>query len=89
MIYVIVAFVFIIIVVSMLAFMFGKMCRKYKNSYEAERMKFLNLQEEYSKLAEAYRIKKENKEKADEKVSDLHNGTTTADDILPKRKSRV
>ena len=66
-----------------------KLYKKTKTKYEEENLQLAQLQEEYSKLAEAYKIKKENKEKADAEISDLHNGTTTADDILPKRKSRA
>ena len=87
--YVLIFLVVLLAVSIVFTFVFNKMYRKYKNSYEQEKIKYDCLQEEYSKLAEAYRIKKENKEKADEEVADLHNGTTTADDILPKRKSRV
>lgn len=67
---------------------FFKLYRNQKRLYEEEHSRLLLIQEEYSKLAEAYRIKKENKEKADEKISDLHNGTVSADDVLPKRKGR-
>ena len=67
---------------------FRKLYKKYKLAYENEHTQLVNLQQEYSTLVEAYKIKKENKEKADEKISDLHSGTVSADDILPKRKSR-
>lgn len=62
-------------------------CKKYKKKYVLEHEKLLGIQEEYSKLVEAYSIKKKNKEKADEKTSALHNGKLSADDILPKRKN--
>ena len=66
---------------------FGKLYKKYKLAYEQEHEKLLGIQEEYSKLVQAYEIKKKNKEKADEKITDLHNGNLSADDILPKRKN--
>jgi hypothetical protein len=62
------------------------MYRKFKNCYEKEHLKLVNLQEEYSKLAEAYKIKKENKEKADEKISNLHSGDSVANAINILRK---
>ena len=86
MIYVISALVFLVIIAGILAYMFGKMSTKYKKQYEAECVKLACLQTEYEKLAKAYEAKKKNKEKADEKVSDLHSGKLSADDILPKRK---
>jgi uncharacterized membrane protein YgaE (UPF0421/DUF939 family) len=87
--YVLIGLIILIIAGAVTTFIFNKMYRKYKTAYEQEHNKLLGIQEEYSKLAEAYRIKKENKEKADAEISDLHNGVTTADDILPKRKSRA
>jgi hypothetical protein len=86
--YIIIGLIVLVAVLAVVAFVFIKLCNKYKKRYEAERVKHECLQQEYSNLVNAYKIKKENKEKADAKVSDLHNGTTTADDILPKRKSR-
>lgn len=65
----------------------AKLYKKYKLAYEQEHEKLLGIQEEYTKLVQAYEIKKKNKEKADEKISNLHNGKLSADDILPKRKN--
>lgn len=78
----------ITIVSSTMFFVLYKLYRKNRKLYEEEHLQLLQLQEEYSKLAEAYKIKKENKEKADEEISNLHNGTMSADDVLPKRKGR-
>ena len=89
MIYIIIALIIIIAVLYTAVSICFHKYKKAVSSLEAEHTQLLQLQEEYSKLAEAYKIKKENKEKADAKVSNLHNGTTTADDILPKRKSRA
>lgn len=66
---------------------FSKLYRKYKTAYNEEHNRLVNIEQEYSKLVESYKIKKKNKEEADEKISDLHNGTMSADDVLPKRKS--
>lgn len=76
----------VVIVISIAFAVIFKLYKKYKSAYEQEKSKLELLQEEYSKLAEAYKIKKGNKEKADEKIDDLHSGKLSADDILPKRK---
>ena len=60
---------------------------KYKSKYELEHTKLVGLESEYSHLIEAYSIRKNNKEKADEKIDALHDGTLSADDILPKHKN--
>ena len=66
---------------------FAKLYKKYKSLYEQEHEKLLGIQEEYTKLVQAYEIKKKNKEKADEKADRLRSGIVCADDILPKRKN--
>ena len=86
MVYIIIALVVLIILLCITLFIFGKVCKKYKCRYETERIKIEQLQEEYSKLAEAYKIKKENKEKADEKISNLHSGDSVANAINILRK---
>ena len=86
--YVLITLAVLVIISDVFAYIFYKMYRKFKNCYEKEHLKLVNLQEEYSKLAEAYNIMKKNKEQADEEISDLHSGVVSADDILPKRKSR-
>ena len=86
--YFIIIAVVVFIVLFVLVSTFFKLYRKNRKLYEEEHLQLLQLQEEYSKLAEAYKIKKENKEKADEEISNLHNGTVSADDVLPKRKGR-
>lgn len=86
--YLLLASIVIAMLLGITVTIFVKLYKKYKLAYENEHTQLVNLQEEYSKLAEAYKIKKENKEKADEKISDLHNGTVPADDVLPKRKGR-
>ena len=86
--YVLITLAVLVIISGVFAYIFYKMYRKFKNCYEKEHLKLVNLQEEYSKLAESYNIMKKNKEQADEEISDLHSGVVSADDILPKRKSR-
>ena len=83
--YIIIALVVMLFVVGAVMSIFGKLYKKYKTAYEKEHEKLLGIQEEYSKLVKAYEIKKKNKEKADAKIDDLHNGKLSADDILPKR----
>lgn len=84
--YILVAIMIIAVIITIVAWVFTKLYKKYKNLYEQEHEKLLGIQEEYSKLIEAYNIKKRNKEKADEKIDNLHSGKLSADDILPKRK---
>lgn len=86
--YILIGLIILTLVITVTAFIFYKLYRKNKLAYENEHTQLVNLQQEYSTLVEAYKIKKQNKEKADEKISDLHSGTVSADDILPKRKSR-
>ena len=87
--YILIGLIILAIAGFVATMIFRKLYRKCKSDLDEKCLQLTQLQEEYSKLAEAYKIKKENKEKADAKISDLHNGTTTADDILPKRKSRA
>lgn len=86
--YILIALLALLLIAVIAMVIFYKLYRKNKLAYENEHTQLVNLQQEYSTLVEAYKIKKENKEKADEKISDLHSGTVSADDILPKRKSR-
>ena len=85
--YIIISSILLFLVLSICVMVFGSLYKKYKCAYEQEHEKLLGIQEEYSKLVEAYSIKKKNKEKADEKTSALHSGKLSADDILPKRKN--
>lgn len=74
-----------LILTGVVSFIFYKMFRKYKKAYEVEHNKLIGLEAEYTCLVEAYQIRKNNKEEADEKIDDLHSGVISADDILPKR----
>lgn len=75
----------VLILTGVVSFIFYKMFRKYKKAYEVEHNKLVGLEAEYTRLVEAYQIRKNNKEEADEKIDDLHSGVISADDILPKR----
>lgn len=75
----------VLILTSVVSFIFYKMFRKYKKAYKVEHNKLVGLEAEYTRLVEAYQIRKNNKEEADEKIDDLHSGAISADDILPKR----
>ena len=83
--YIAVGMFIIIVITSITSCLLAKLYKRYKTAYEQEHEKLLGIQEEYSKLVQAYEIKKKNKEKADEKIDNLHNGKLSADDILPKR----
>lgn len=75
----------VLILTGVVSFIFYKMFRKYKKAYEVEHNKLIGLEAEYTRLVEAYQIRKNNKEEADEKIDNLHSGVISADDILPKR----
>ena len=85
--YIILVGIVLFLCAVLIAVLFCKRSSKYKKAYEQEHEKLLGIQEEYSRLIEAYNIKKENKEKADEKTNALHSGELSADNILPKRKN--
>ena len=84
--YVFIGLAVLIVIASVISFVFNRLYRKYKTAYEQEHNKLKGLEQEYLTLVEAYKIKKKNKEKADEKVDDLHNGDSVANaiDILRK-----
>ena len=46
---------------------------------------YIGLQEEFELFRNTERFKAKKEEELNEKVNDLHNGTVSADDILPKR----
>jgi uncharacterized membrane protein SpoIIM required for sporulation len=75
----------LLLVSFIVIFILSKLYRKQKNNYEKEHNKLIGLEAEYTRLVEAYQIRKNNKEEADEKIDDLHSGIISADDILPKR----
>lgn len=84
--YIIIALVVVILILSIIDYICAKVYKKYKSLYEREHEKLLGVQEEYSKLVEVYKIKKQNEEIANETIDALHSGKLSADDILPKRK---
>lgn len=84
----IIVILIVILMISIIStYLVAKLYKKYKLAYEQEHEKLIGLEQEYSKLVEAYKIKKKNKEEADEKTDNLHSGAVSADDILPKRKN--
>ena len=85
--YITIALVVLVFIISVICYFLNVAYLKYKKKYEQEHEKLLGIQEEYSKLIEAYNIKKKNREKSDEKINNLRNGKLSADDILPKRKN--
>lgn len=63
----------------------------FKNKIDKQKTELKRKEEAYEgavqevqKLMEAQKIKEKNDEKAKEKISDLHSGKLSADDILPK-----
>lgn len=84
--YIIITLVALLMILSIIDCLLVKLYKHYETAYKQEHEKLLGIQEEYSKLVEAYKIKKNNKDKANEKIDNLHSGKLSADDILPKRK---
>lgn len=84
--YIILALSALILVIAVVAVIFCKLYKKYKKNYEQEHTKLLDLEKEYTTLVEAYKIKKKNKEKADEKIDNLHNGDAVNNAINILRK---
>ena len=76
----------IILIILFVCFVFSKLYRKYKHSYEYEHSKLEGLEAEYERLLEIYNIQKKNREEADEKINNLHDGNVidNAIDILRK-----
>ena len=84
-------FIYVILALAVtlgIFFALWKFAVKAKKELEEELEMALNtnkvLMEQVSLLREELRIKEENRKKADEKINDLHNGTMSANDILPK-----
>ena len=86
MFYVIIALAVLAVIAGVLAFIFCRLYQRSKKACEAEKVKLACLQQEYGKLVKAYEAKKKNKEKADEKISDLHSGDSVANAINILRK---
>lgn len=84
--YVFIGLAVLIVIASVIAFVFNRLYRKYKTAYKQEHNKLKGLEQEYLTLVEAYKIKKKNKEKADEKVDDLYNGDSVVNAINILRK---
>ena len=86
MIYVIIGLAVLLLVIGVVAFIFCKLYKKYRKDYELEHTRLIGLEQEYSNLIKAYEIKKNNKEKADEKIDEMHTGDSVANAINILRK---
>jgi len=62
------------------AFLF-KICKEQKKELSTELDKYKGLLEEFHKYVEASKIKEQNKEEADEKIDNLHNGNAVSNAI--------
>ena len=81
--------VLIIFALFLIAFVFA-VCQFNKNKTLKEQLKkstemYVGLQEEFELYRNAERFRQKKEEEANEKIDDLHNGSVSADDILPKR----
>lgn len=73
----------------MLAFIFA-VCQRNKNKELKEKLTlkteaYNGLFEEFELYRKAEKFKHQKEEEANEKINNLHNGSLSADDILPKR----
>lgn len=76
----------LLLLVSVIAYIFYSKYRKEKIENKDLLFKYKSLSEEFHKVLEANKIKDKNKEEADEKINNLHNGNSVdnAIDILRK-----
>lgn len=77
---------FLLVLVSVIAYTFYSKYKKEKIENKDLLFKYKSLSEEFHKVLEVNKIKNKNKEEADEKINNLHNGNTVANaiDILRK-----
>ena len=59
--------------------------KKLKEQLARKTEAYNGLQEEFELYRNAEQFKAKKEEEANEKINDLHNGSMSADDILPKR----
>ena len=59
--------------------------KELKNKLELKTEAYNGLQEEFVLFRKSEQFKHQKQEEANEKINNLHNGTLSADDILPKR----
>ena len=64
--------------------------KELKKRYELKAEAYNGLYKEFELYRQSEQFKNKQEEEANEKISDLHSGKLSADDILPKRKkSRI
>lgn len=61
------------------------LAKELKQQLEKSSELYVGLQEEFELYRNAENFKHKKEEEANEKIDDLHNGTVSSDDILPKR----
>lgn len=72
---------FLLLLVSVIAYIFYSKYKKEKIENRDLLFKYQSLSKEFHKVLEVNKIKDENKEEADEKINNLHNGNTVANAI--------
>lgn len=84
--YVLITLLGLLIIFVLFSYVLFKKYKKSRKEYKELSERFNGLSEEFQKVLEADKIKENNKEKADEKISNLHNGNVVdnAIDILRK-----
>ena len=87
MIYVILGFFALFIVAFIFAVCQHGLNKSLKDELARKTEAYNGLRDEFELYRKSEQFKHEKQEEANEKINNLHNGTLSADDILPKRKS--
>lgn len=84
-------FIFIVVIFGMIiyAIVLNNSLKDTKEKLVHKNEAYNNLQKEFELYRNAEQFKKQKEEEANEKIDNLHNGTLSADDILPKRSSSL
>jgi hypothetical protein len=77
---------FLLLLVSVIAYIFYSKYKKEKIENKDLLFKYKSLSEEFHKVLEVNKIKDKNKEEADEKINNLHNGNVVDNAINILRK---
>ena len=85
MIYCVIAVIIVLFALVFTVIYLNTKNRELKQKYDLKVEQYNGLYKEFEKYRKSQQFKQEQEEKANEKISDLHSGKLSADDILPKR----
>ena len=86
MIYCVIAIIIVLFALVYTVIYLNTKNKELKHKYDLKVEQYNGLYNEFEKYRKSQQFKQEQEEKANEKISDLHSGKLSADDILPKRK---